>query len=99
MECVERVGRERLCKKYGVVMKEKWFDHKAEKVIETDEIKILWDMRIQMDKVTENSRPDIVVLNKITCKCILIDIACPFDTRINEKNRTRLKFMEILGMK
>ena len=24
-----------LCKKYGLVMKEKWYDHKAEKVIET----------------------------------------------------------------
>ena len=60
-----------LCKKYGVVVKKKWYDHKAGKVIETDEIKILWDMRIQTDKVIENSRPDIVVLNKITGKCIL----------------------------
>ena len=36
-----------LCKKCGVVVKEKWYDHKAEKVIETDEIKILWDIHIQ----------------------------------------------------
>ena len=28
-----------LCKKYGVVVKKKWYDHKAEKLIETDEIK------------------------------------------------------------
>ena len=35
-----------LCKKYGVVVKEKWYDHKAEKLIGTDEIKIWWDMRI-----------------------------------------------------
>ena len=39
---------------------------------------------VTTDKVIENSRPDIVVLNKITRKCVLIDIACPFDTRINE---------------
>ena len=46
-----------LCKKYGVVVKEKWYDRKAEKVIEikilikikADEIKIFWDMRIQTD--------------------------------------------------
>ena len=55
-----------LCKKYGVVVKEKWYDHKAEKVIERDEIEILWYMQIQTDKVIENSRLDILVLNKIT---------------------------------
>ena len=80
-----------LCKKYGVVVKEKWYDRKVEKVIETDEIKILWGMRIQMDKVIENSRPDIVVLNKITRKCVLIDVACPSDTRINEKEQNKIE--------
>ena len=53
------------------------------------EIKILWDMRIQSDKVTKNSRADVVVLNKITRKCVLIDIACPFDTHINEKKQNK----------
>ena len=72
-------------------MKEKWYNHKAEKVIKTDEIKILWDMRIQTDKVIENLRPDRVVLNKITCKCVLIDIDCPFDTRINEKEQNKIE--------
>ena len=80
-----------LCKKYGTVVKEKWYDHKAEKVIETDEIKIMWDMRIQTDKLIENSRPDIVVLNKITRKCVLIDIACSCDTRINEKEQSKIE--------
>ena len=72
-------------------MKEKWYDHKAETVIETDEIKILWDMQIQMDKVIENSRPDIVVLNKIAHKCVLIDIACPFDSCINAKEQNKIE--------
>ena len=88
---VEAIIHWELCKKYGVVVKEKWYDHKAENVIETDEIKIFWDMRIQTDKVIENSRPDIVVLNKITRKCVLIDIACPFDTRINEKEQNNIE--------
>ena len=85
-----------LCKKYGVVVKEKWYDHKTEKVIETDEIKILWDTRIQKDKVIENSRPDIVVLNKITRKCVLIDIAYPFDTRINKKEQNKIEIYDDL---
>ena len=69
-------------------MKEKWYDHKVEL---TDEIKILWDMRIQTVRVTENSRPDIVVLNKTTRKCVLIDIASLFDTRINEKEQNKIE--------
>ena len=39
----------------------------------------------------ENSRPDIAVLNKITLKCVLIDIACPFDTRVNEKEQNKIE--------
>ena len=46
-----------LCKKYGVVVKERWYDHKAEKVIETDEIKISWDMRIQTEKSLRTQDP------------------------------------------
>ena len=81
-------------------MKKKWYDHKAERVIETDEIKRLWDMRIQTDKVFENSRPNIVVLNKITRKCFLIDTACPFDTRINEKEQNKIEiYGDLLGIK
>ena len=73
------------------MVKEKWYNHKAEKVIKTDEIKIMWDMRIQTDKVIENLRPDRVVLNKITRKCVLIDTDCPFDTRINEKEQNKIE--------
>ena len=32
-----------------------------------------------------------MVLNRITCKCLLIDIACPFDTRVNEKEQNKIK--------
>ena len=73
------------------MVKEKWYNHKAEKLIKTDEIKIMWDMRIQTDKVIENLRPDSVVLNKITRKCVLIDTDCPFDTRINEKEQNKIE--------
>ena len=35
-----------LCKKYGVKVQSKWYDHVPEKVEETDHIKILWDLKI-----------------------------------------------------
>ena len=31
------------------------------------------------------NKPDIVVMDKKERKCLIIDIACPFDTRISEK--------------
>ena len=64
---------------------------KRRKKIEKDENKILWDISIQTDKVIENSRSDIVVLNKITPKCVLIDIASPFDIHINEKEQNNIE--------
>ena len=74
-----------LCKKYGVKVHSKWYDHVPEKVEETDHVKILWDFNIQ----TEHRRPDVVVLDKHEKMCHLIDIAVPGDSRIasneNEK--------------
>ena len=40
-----------LCKKYGVKVQSKWYDHVPEKVEETDHVKILWDFNIQTDHV------------------------------------------------
>ncbi|XP_069979445.1 uncharacterized protein [Penaeus vannamei] len=56
-----------------------------EKVLESDECKILWDFPIQTDKTLEHNRPDITVIEKNSKKCLLIDPACPFDTRIERK--------------
>ena len=42
-------------------------------------------MKIQTDRVLNHNRPDIVVLEKKEKKCRLIDVACPFDTRVVNK--------------
>ena len=39
-----------LCKKYGLPVTDKWWEHKAENVLQNDEVKILWDFKIQTDK-------------------------------------------------
>ena len=66
-----------LCKKWGVQMTAKWYDHVPEKVTEIDQVKILWDFNIQTDHVIEHRHPDIVVLDKAKKMCHLIDIAVP----------------------
>ena len=58
--------------------------------MENDKVKTLWDMNIQTDKVLEHSKQDIVILDKETRKCKIIDIACPFDIRMIDKEREKV---------
>ena len=80
-----------LCKKYGVKVQSKWYDHVLEKVEETDHVKILWDFNIQTDHVIEHRRPDVVVLDKHEKMCHLIDIAVPGDSRVASKENEKVQ--------
>ena len=52
------------CKKFGFVCTEKSYGHFVEKntkVLENDEVKLLWDFSIQTERRIEHNEPDIVV--------------------------------------
>ena len=86
----------KLCQKFNIPCKDKWYDHDPEGVIENDQVKVLWDFRIQTDHQIEHSRSDVVVLDKIERSCYVIDIACPFDTRVLEKEQEKMeKYQEL----
>ena len=54
--------------------------HNAEKVLESDFCKILWDFSIQTDKKLNHNKPDtITVIDKVNKTCLIIDPSCPFD--------------------
>jgi hypothetical protein len=56
-----------LCKKYGFEYAGKSYNHhidKESRVLENNEMKILWDFTIQTEKKPEYNKPDLVVLNK-----------------------------------
>ena len=80
-----------LCKKYGVKVLAKWYDHVPEKVVENDQVKILWDFNIQTDHVIQHRRPDVVLLDKTKKMCHLIDIAVPGDTRVASKEMEKIE--------
>ena len=48
-----------LCKKCGVKVCERWYEHKVESVNEKDIAKIRWDVCIQVDSQIEHWIPDI----------------------------------------
>ena len=88
---VARIIHWDLCKKWKLEHADKWYDHEPSTVIENEEVKVLWDMKIQTDAKIEHSKPDIVVFEKRSRKCLLVDVACPFDTRIAEKEREKIE--------
>ena len=52
------------CSKYGFEPSKQWYEHRAEGVIENQDIKILWDINISTDRVIEARCPDIVLIDK-----------------------------------
>ena len=54
--------RWKLCKKAGIPCEESWYKHIPEKVIEIDEVKLLWNFPIQTDNKLDHNRPSIVVV-------------------------------------
>ena len=72
-----------LCEKYHLPASEKWWEHNVEKVLQNEEVKILWDFKIQTDKHLAHNIPDITVVEKK--QVWLIDVAIPGDSRINQK--------------
>ena len=56
-----------LCKKHGFEYAEKSYNHNIDKesrVLENEEVKILWDFTIQTEKKLEYNKPDLVILAK-----------------------------------
>ena len=59
------------------------------KVIENEQVMILWDFKIQIDKLVLANQPDIVVVDQRTA--VVIDVAIPRDGNIRKKEHEKLK--------
>ena len=59
-------------------------------MVDNKHIKLLWDMRIQTNKELDHSKPDIVILDKESRLCKIIEVTCPFDTRILEAETEKI---------
>ena len=79
-----------LCRKNDLQHEKNWYEHNPQSVVENNKCKILWDFTIQTDHYITARRPDIVVVNKDDKACQLIDVACPGDKRVKEKEDEKL---------
>src|SRR6185436_937871 len=77
-----------LCKKYSIPTTNNWWEHKVEKALETDDVKVLWDFKLQTDKHLVHNVPDIIIIEK---KHIwLVGVAVLGDFRITQKETEKL---------
>ena len=59
--------------------------HNPAPVLENDSHKLLWDFNIQTDQLIPARSPDLIIINKKTRMCKIVDLAVPVDHRINLK--------------
>ena len=59
-------------------------------VLENEDIKIFWDFSFQLDRRIDHYRPDIVLFEKKSRHCLIIDVAIPSDHRIVIKEQDKI---------
>ena len=80
-----------ICRKYGMKVAQKWYEHQPKAVEENEKYKILWDFMVQTDHVIAARRPDLIVLDKKNKVCQIIDFAVPYDTGVVQKEAEKIE--------
>jgi hypothetical protein len=80
-----------IMKAHGIPHTKPWYEHRAVKVVENEEVKVLWDFNVYVDKFIEARRPDIIIVKKKAKECVIIDIAVPGDVRTMVKEDEKIE--------
>ena len=79
-----------VCRHFGVPAESRWYRHHPDRLVETDDIIVMWDTTIPTARKIKANRPDICLRNKTTNTCLLIDISCPADGNNGKKHAEKL---------
>ena len=80
----------KICKEFGIEVRDRWYEHKPTTVTEKNNINILWDLPIHTDRTISANRPDIVQKNKKDKTCLLIDMTVPLNANTSVKTTEKL---------
>ena len=69
-----------LCRKYNLPTADKWCEHKVDKVLQKEDVKILWDFKIQTNKHLALNKREITLAEKK--QVWIIDVKIPVDYRV-----------------
>ena len=73
-----------------------WYNHQTEAVMENNNTKVLWDFQVHTDRPIRANRPDIIIKNKKTQCCLLIDVAVPGDANVaNKEFEKKYKYKDL----
>ena len=75
---------------FGVLVESSWYRHHSDRLVETNDITMMWDTTIPTARKIKANRPDICLRNRKTNNCLLIDISCPADGNIIKKHAEKL---------
>ena len=98
-DTVAKLVHWKLCKKHKLERKEKWYERCPEGVVEDDDVKLIWDANVQCDNVVEARRCDLILVDKKTKSCVIIDCTIPGDCRKREKEIEKIKKYQNLKRK
>ena len=82
--------------KVGFSRAKLWCEHEPESAAENENFKILWDFTIQCDHMIEAKRPEIVIVDKVKNKTMIIDMTIPGETRECNKEREKIEKNSLL---
>ena len=79
-----------ICRQFGVSVESRWYRHQPDRLVETEDMVLMWDTTIPTARKIKANRPDICLRNKKTNTCLLIDISCPADGNVGGKHAEKL---------
>ena len=80
-----------ICKHYNIkVEAQHWYQHKPEWIVENELATILWDSLVIIDRDILWNKPDLIVQEKQTNRCVSIDVAIPSDYNIQKKTTEKM---------
>uniref|UniRef100_H3APX3 Reverse transcriptase domain-containing protein n=1 Tax=Latimeria chalumnae TaxID=7897 RepID=H3APX3_LATCH len=86
------------CGQYQLPRGQHWWEHKPEPVTKN----VLWDFTMRLDRLVEARKPDILLIQKVSGsnpqKITIIDIACPWDETLAEKEEEKISKYQPLRM-
>ena len=73
-DTVAKLVHWKLCEKHNLERKEKWYENCPERVVEDDDVKLIWDINIQCDNVNEARRHDLILVDKKANTYVITEI-------------------------
>ena len=80
-----------MCKHYAIKMDaQHWYQHNPECVMENKKSTILWDHQFKTDRHIPCNKPDIIIQEKDSERCLMIDVAILSDYNIQKKSTEKM---------